>query len=110
MMARTNWKGTAPYEHILGKETGEKIPFLMEYLRVEKKYEALRFAVDFAYRQLIEHPFTAEPERTGNGKWILHKWAEEENGCLIDNYECSQCGSWFRNNTKFCPSCGERLE
>lgn len=64
MMARINWNKSAPYEHILGKETGEKIYALMEYLGVARKYEALRFAVDFAHRELIEHPFTAEPERT----------------------------------------------
>ena len=42
-------------------------------------------------------------------KWIVHEWAEEEKGYLIDNYECSKCGSWSKYKTNFCPNCGTRL-
>ena len=41
-----------------------------------------------------------------HGEWIEHKWAEEFDGCLISNYECSHCHSWKRENTDFCPDCG----
>lgn len=41
-----------------------------------------------------------------HGEWIEHKWAEECDGLLISNYECTNCHSWERNNTDFCPNCG----
>ena len=53
-MSRLNWKGSAPYENILGKETGEKVYALMELLGVKEMYKALRFAVDFAHHELVE--------------------------------------------------------
>ena len=40
------------------------------------------------------------------GEWIVHEWAEECDGLLISNYECTNCHSWERNNTDFCPNCG----
>ena len=43
-------------------------------------------------------------ERTG--EWVVHEWAEECDGLLISNYECTNCHSWERNNTDFCPNCG----
>lgn len=41
-----------------------------------------------------------------HGEWIEHKWAEEFDGLLISNYECSHCHVWKRENTDFCPDCG----
>lgn len=40
------------------------------------------------------------------GEWIEHKWAEEENGLLISNFECSACHEWERKTSDFCPNCG----
>lgn len=44
------------------------------------------------------------------GEWIEHKWAEEVNEAIISNYECSNCHSWERNNSNFCPNCGGKNE
>ena len=38
--------------------------------------------------------------------WIRHRCAEEYEGCLIENYECSRCHYWVRDNYYFCPECG----
>lgn len=54
-------------------------------------------AVNMAYNAL-----TAERV----GKWIEHEWAEEYDGLLISNFECSECKSWEREKTNFCPNCG----
>ena len=106
-MARINWKGSAPYEYILGKETGEKIYTLMEYLGVNKKHEALRFAIDFTCKELIEKPFKpAKPvERT----------AKVEAVEKLNVYKCSECGQYMHrtawsNPVKYCANCGARLE
>lgn len=83
-MSRLNWKGSTPYEQIIGAGSGKKIYSLMEYLGVKEHNKALRFAVDFAYQELIEKSFKpAEPERK-KGKWL---WDEEEDRCY-----CSECG------------------
>lgn len=43
------------------------------------------------------------------GTWLEHKWAEEDNGLLISNYECSECHTWKREKSEFCPECGKRM-
>jgi len=50
----------------------------------------------------------AEPVR--HGYWIRKEWAEESEGLLIDNYECSACKSWVRNETNYCPNCGAKMD
>ena len=98
-MARINWNKSAPYEHIVGKETGEKIYAIMEYLGVGKKHEALRFAIDFTCKELIEKPFKpAEPERTAKVK----KGAYDLMRC--------ECGMPVASNYDYCPKCRARLE
>ena len=37
----------------------------------------------------LENAPTIAP--TKQGKWIEHEWAEEYDGRLINNYECSEC-------------------
>lgn len=56
----------------------------------------------------IEHAPTVEVERTGH--WIEHEWAEEVEGLLVSNYECSSCHSWKREDSDFCPDCGARMK
>jgi hypothetical protein len=41
--------------------------------------------------------------------WIEHKWAEEDNGLLISNYECSNCHTWKREKSDYCPDCGCKM-
>lgn len=41
--------------------------------------------------------------------WIKHDWAEEDNGLLIPNYECSNCHDWKRDDSEYCPSCGCKM-
>jgi len=43
------------------------------------------------------------------GKWIEHEWAEESEGLLISNYECSKCHSWERKTSNYCPNCGAEM-
>ena len=44
------------------------------------------------------------------GHWIEHKWAEEVDGCLISNFECSCCHTWKRDESSYCPDCGAKME
>jgi len=43
------------------------------------------------------------------GFWIKKERAEEVEGRLIPNYECSECKNWVREDTKFCPHCGKEM-
>jgi predicted amidophosphoribosyltransferase len=45
-----------------------------------------------------------------HGRWIEHEWAEEENGLLVSNYECSVCHSWERDEGYYCPNCGAKMD
>lgn len=45
-----------------------------------------------------------------HGYWIRHNWAEEVEGCLIPNYECSVCHTWKRDESDYCPDCGARMD
>lgn len=44
-----------------------------------------------------------------HGKWKEHSWAEEVDGFLISNFECSYCHEWVRNKTPYCPQCGAEM-
>lgn len=50
-----------------------------------------------------------DSEEPKQGHWIEHKWAEEVDGMLISNYECSECHYWGRHDSNFCPNCGVRM-
>lgn len=41
--------------------------------------------------------------------WIKHEHAEESEGLLIPNYECSQCHNWERKDSDYCPDCGCKM-
>lgn len=45
-----------------------------------------------------------------HGKWMEHEWAEEVGGLLISNYECSECHSWERSASNYCPNCGVKMD
>ncbi len=44
-----------------------------------------------------------------HGEWIEHEWAEEENGVLISNFECSACQNWEHKESNYCPNCGAKM-
>lgn len=58
---------------------------------------------------IIAEAPTVDAEPVRHGRWIRKEWAEESEGLLIDNYECSACKSWVRNETNYCPNCGARM-
>lgn len=62
-----------------------------------------------AIRDVIASINRTRPIRE-SGKWIVHEYAEECEGRLIPNYECSVCHSWFRDHRKFCGDCGTEME
>lgn len=58
-----------------------------------------------SFLNAIDEQPTIEPERKP-GYWIEHKRAEEVEGLLISNYECSCCHNWERKDSDYCPNCG----
>ena len=68
-----------------------------------KQYEDLGFTpeeIAYMAKLLNEHK---------EAYWIRHNWAEVHEGCLIPNYECSECGNWERDNSDYCPDCGCKM-
>lgn len=54
-------------------------------------------ALDIAIEALKDRP---------QGEWIEHEWAEERDGFLTSDYECSNCHDWLLINPDYCSSCG----
>ena len=81
----------------------EAIEYIQEWLK--DKYalnEKDKMIPNIAIETLqSEHP---------KGKWIEHEWAEEVEGWLISNYECSECHNWERSTSNFCPNCGASMK
>ena len=53
---------------------------------------------------------TVDAVKVVHGYWIKHEYAEEENGLLVPNYECSACHSWERDEGYYCPNCGAKMD
>lgn len=60
----------------------------------------------YGIRSKIKFIPTIESRR---GEWIEHEWAEEAEGLLVSNYECSECHNWERKTSDYCPNCGSKM-
>lgn len=63
--------------------------------------------IDIEYPKLVQT--TADVEPIVKAHWIMHERAEEVEGRLITNYECSHCHEWFRDNRRRCGECGAKM-
>jgi hypothetical protein len=71
--------------------------------------KTLRAQSDLEYRLETEF-WSIEARPLVRGFWIDHPGAEEYDGRLISNYECSECHEWSRYTTEFCPHCGCEMD
>lgn len=74
----------------------EVIDDYINYPTIGDKYCAIKNA-----------PSVTPTEKTG--EWIEHKYAEEYDGLMQSNFECSKCHDWLREQTNYCPICGARM-
>lgn len=51
-------------------------------------------------------PEIAAQHERKKGHWIRHEYADIVEGYYVPNYECSECHSWKRDDSDFCPDCG----
>ena len=58
----------------------------------------------------VYKPYTVDAVEVVHAYWIKHEYAEEENGLLVPNYECSACRSWERDESYYCPNCGAKMD
>lgn len=65
---------------------------------------------DAVYVEDIENSPIIDATVVVHGHWIKHEYAEEANGYLIPNYECSNCHSWLRDNRDYCGDCGAKMD
>ena len=61
-------------------------------------------------KRFLDDQPTADVAPVVHAYWIRHEWAEEVEGILISNYECSHCHEWFRDNRGHCGECGARMD
>lgn len=100
----------ASCEDAINRKTIKAIP-LEKFKEMDKEvrnYFATTFYPSLSGVLMILHKHVElidSPTRE-HGEWIEHKYAEEVDGCMISNYECSLCHSWKREATDFCPCCG----
>ena len=58
----------------------------------------------------VKNAPTVDAVEVVHAYWIKHEYAEEENGLLVPNYECSACHSWERYESYYCPNCGAKMD
>ena len=82
----------------------------MELIKINPTNEKC-FSDDFikGFKCGAERQFEADKKARPKREWIKHERAEEVEGLLILNYECSECHSWERRASDFCPNCGARM-
>ena len=76
----------------------------VEYLRDINGWKTTSKTV----RKIIEKEYEKESKKK-TGYWIRHDSAEEANGRLIPNFECSECHAWKKEMSGYCPDCGIRI-
>ena len=69
-------------------------------------------AADAYYRilHLLDDAQTVDAAPVVHGEWIKHDYAEECEGFMIPNFECSQCHNWERKESDYCPNCGAKMD
>lgn len=83
----------------------KKEDLVLESMRLRAHYEEKQLELLKIIHELTEELNKARKE----AHWIKHEWAEESEGLLIPNYECSQCHTWKRENSDYCPECGCKM-
>lgn len=93
-------KGISNEDGCLGF-TAEEIACMAKFYKEHTSAEAIAQNMHVVAKLL-------EAERK-EAHWIKHEWAEESEGLLIPNYECSKCHTWKRENSDYCPDCGCKM-
>lgn len=89
----------------------EREALIAEFKRLTLGENSLieRLFADGVYAVLETFP-AADVVEVVHGEWVEHEWAEEENGLLISNFECSVCRNWERKKSDYCPNCGAKMD
>lgn len=74
-------------------------------------YSGLDIVTFFPHNEDCEYfKDAADVAEVRHGYWIEHKRAEESEGLLISNFECSLCHDWERNESDYCPNCCAKMD
>lgn len=60
--------------------------------------------------EALQNIISELPSAEKTGKWTKIEYADEVNGYLIPNYECSQCKYWSIEDYDYCPNCGALMQ
>ena len=61
-------------------------------------------------RKLIDEQPTVDAVPVVHAHWIRHENADIVDGYLVPNFECSECHSWKKDDSDYCPDCGAKME
>ena len=86
----------------------EDLGFTPEEIAYMAKFFKERTSAEYIANDMHIVAKLLEAERK-EAHWIEHKHAEEDNWLLISNYECSNCHTWKRENSDYCPDCGCKM-
>jgi rubrerythrin len=81
-----------------------------EALLNSKDWQALQNYDKARAKAIILGQHAADVVEVRHGEWIEHKRAEESEGLLISNFECSLCHGWERKESDYCPNCGAKMD
>ena len=62
------------------------------------------------FQHIVDLAPTVDAEPIRHGRWREHKWAEEVEGLLVSNYECSNCHCFVKFTSNYCPDCGAKMD
>lgn len=86
----------------------EDLGFTPEEIALMANFYKTRTSAEYIANDMRMIAKLLEAERK-EAYWIKHEHAEESEGLLIPNYECSQCHNWERKDSDYCPYCGCKM-
>lgn len=58
----------------------------------------------------IDDAPTVDAVPVRHAHWIRHEYADIVDGYLVPEFECSECHSWKKDDSDYCPDCGAKMD
>lgn len=72
------------------------------------EYDRIYSKMDFC--GWLDDAPTVDAVPVRHGRWIRHDYADIVDGYYVPEYECSECHSWKKGDSDYCPDCGARMD
>ena len=94
------------YEGLDYEDETNKSQLTAEQIDAVKTCAAYITYTFFCVKDELKKYINGEIDVIKTGKWKRIDYANEVNGYVIPNYECSNCQNWVTDMTDYCPNCG----